>query len=433
MTLRQIYFVIIMTMSTFLKTYSGSKIKIPDYDGECITKLPVFFQNTLQNSRENILAREVAGKVRLDEITNVVFFLVDGFGLKQWKTYKNEYGVLEKFERDGYLGKLDSVFPSSTPVALSTLHTNGLLPAEHGLVDWWLYVEEIDKIIATLPFAAMGSSERDSLLKIGASPSILLDYTTTYEQFEEQGIKTRTFIHENYNQSAYTDVAYKGSELVTHKNVNDLFVTLFDELTKPQEQPTYNFVYWGAIDAAGHKYGPDSSEHKQAIREYFTALDEFFVEANDIKNTLFVISADHGQINVDPEQTIYLDTVAGLSELFKVSHNGNQILPWGAQREMFLAIKDGELNKALGLLHKAIGEHVELVTSEEALRAGLFGQTLAKHPDIKSRIGDIIVLPKDEKTVWYHHPGEEPFSLNGQHGGLSDAELKVPFGLMRLN
>ncbi len=416
-----------------MKSHAGAKIQIPDYNGACIAQLPAFFQGTLLNDKDSPLTHSVVDKVSLSEVKDIIFFLVDGFGANQWETYKVKHKALQRFEQRGYLSKLDSVFPSSTPVALNTLHTNGLSPAQHGLIDWWLYVEEIDKIIATLPFAAMGSDERDSLLKIGASPPILLRNPTTYEQFEKQGIKTRTFIPEGYVQSVYTKVAYKGSQLVPHENVSGLFANLSSELAKPQAKPSYNFVYLDAIDGAGHEFGPGSSEYKQVVEQYFTALEEFFANASSIKNTLFVISADHGQINIDPKETIYLDGIRGLSELFRESNQGKPILPWGGPREVFLAIKDNKQDEALSLLQKVIGGHVELLKSDKALESGLFGQASAKHPHLESRIGDIIVLPKGKKTIWYHHPGEEPLKVKGHHGGLSEAELKVPFGLLRLN
>ena len=107
------------------------------------------------------------------------------------------------------------------------------------------------------------------------------------------------------------------------------------------------------------------------------------------------------------------------------------MLPWGGPREVFLAIQDGQIDHALALLHNAIGEHVELLESKVAMEAGLFGSLTGKYPGLESRIGDIVVLPKDHKTVWYHHPGQEPFNLRGHHGGLSNDELQVPFALLR--
>ena len=428
-----VFFVIVIRMSAFVKAHSGAKIRIPNYDDDCIAQLPAFFQNTLLGNRDDPLTHQIANKVRLGGVKNVVFFLVDGFGATQWETYKPKYNALQRFEQDGYLGNLDSVFPSSTPVALNTLHANGLLPAQHGLIDWWLYVEEIDKIIATLPFAAMGSEQRDSLIKIGAKPSILLDNPTTYELFEKQGIKTRAFIPKGYLQSVCTKTTYKGSELVPYEKVSDLFAALSNELAKPQEKPSYNFVYLDRIDGTGHEFGPDSIEYERVVKVYFTALDDFLAKANDMKSTLFVISADHGQVNVGPKEIIYLDKLVDLSGSFRVSAQGNLILPWGGKREMFLAIKDDKQSEVLNLLQDIIGDYVEIVETERALKAGLFGHASVKHPHLKSRLGDVLVLPKGNKTVWYHHPDEEPYKLKGEHGGLSDAELKVPFGLLRLN
>lgn len=369
--------------------------------------------------------------VQLNDVKNVVFFLVDGFGIKQWQDHRKDVPALQRFEQDGYLGEIDSVFPSCTPNALNTLHSNGLAPIQHGLIDWWLYVEQLDKIIATLPFAEMGSEEKDSVLKLGADASILLDNKTTYEALQEKGIQTRLFTLEKYVNRAHTKVSAKGSEVVTYTDAPNLFAVLMDKLKQPQSNTTYNFVYWGKIDAAGHEHGLDSSEYRLAVNEYFNELEDFLAKTNDIDKTLFVISADHGQINVNTHETIYLDAIPGLSDLFKTSAKGNQLLPWGGAREVFLAIKEGQQEHAIELLHAAIGNDAEIIASEDALNKGLFGSNAAMHPDFRSRIGDIIILPRDNKTVWYHHPGEDPLERRGDHGGLTDSEMKVPLGLLR--
>lgn len=406
-------------------------MRIPDYGGNCITQLPAFFQHTLLHNRPNPLSEEVAKKLRLDDVNNVVFFLVDGFGARQWTKYRAGMPALQRFEKQGAYNELDTVFPSSTPVALNTLHTNGLAPMQHGLIDWWLYIEELDKIIATLPFAAMGNAEMDSLLKLGADPSILVRDKTTYEALEAEGIHTRTFMMKAYMDSVYTNAAYKGSEIVPFEDMQGLFDTLQHALQHSADKPSYNFVYWSAIDVAGHTVGPHENEYVQAVDDYFTALEAFFVKAKNWQDTVFVISADHGQVRVHPEHTIYLDKIDGLADLFKISPKGKPILPWGGAREVFLSIKEGEVKHALQLLERAIGEQVELRETSELLQAGVFGKAANPHPHLASRIGDIVLLPKDNRTVWYHHPDGDPFSLQGHHGGLSDSELKVPFGVFR--
>lgn len=417
-------------MQKFVDTVYGGTIPLPDYDAGCITNLPAFFQNTLLGDRPNVLSRRVQDKIRLEGVNNVVFFLVDGFGMKQWADYRDKFEALQLFERDGYCDTLDSVFPSSTPVALNALHTDGLTPAQHGLVDWWMYVGEIDKIIATLPFSEMGGEAMDSLQKYNVSPSVLLSNPTTFENFEEKGIKTRVFMYKDYTQSTYTKVAYNGSQIVPYGDVGELFSVLPEQIKEYHKKPTYNFVYWGGIDVAGHQYGLEGDEHKQAAKEFFSGLNEFLSKEN-LEGTLFVISADHGQVNVNPEETFYLDQIDGLYELFRTSEQGRPILPWGGAREVFLALREGTQERALSLLHEAIGDRVELLRSRDALAAGLFGRATNIHPHFLSRIGDVVILPKGNATIWYHHPEGEPFKLRGHHGGLSDGELKVPFCLLR--
>ncbi len=419
-----------MMHTNFVKAYSGAQLPVPDYSKECITLLPAFFRDVLTGKTDSPLIRMAGNNIQPGDVKNVVFFLVDGFGAKQWEDYRERVNVLRRFESDGYVGRIDSVFPSCTPNALATLHSNGLSPAQHGLIDWWVYVKEIDKIIATLPFAEMGSEEKDSVLKLGVDASILMDCKTTYESFGEKNIKTRVFTLEKYVNRAHSRVSFKGSEIVPYNDAQSLFSALLDTLKKSQVTPSYNYVYWGKIDAAGHEYGLDSSEYEQAVDAYFDELDSFLSSISGIDRTLFVISADHGQINVNSEETIYLDAIPGLSELFKTSVNGKQILPWGGAREVFLAIKEGQQEYAIELLHAAIGQHVEIVRSEDALDGGLFGASANLHPDFRSRIGDIIVLPKDSNTAWYHHPSEGMLERKGDHGGLTDSEIKVPFGLL---
>ena len=420
-----------MMHTKFVKAHSGAQLPIPDYNRECITMLPAFFQDVLTGKTTSPLTQIANDAIELSDIKNVVFFLVDGFGTKQWEDHRETTKALKRFENDGYVGKIDSVFPSCTPNALATLHANGLSPAQHGLVDWWIYIKEIDKIIATLPFAEMGSEEKDSVLKLGLGASTLMNCRTTYEKFEDKGIKTRVFTLEKYVTRAHSEVSFKGSKIVPYNDVSSLFAALLDTLQRPQATPTYAYVYWGKIDAAGHEYGVNSSEYKQAVGTYFDELDTFLSSARTIDKTLFVISADHGQINVNSDKTIYLDTIEGLSDHFKISANGSQILPWGGAREVFLAIKEGHEEHAITLLHTAIGNDIEIIKSRDALHAGLFGATSNMHPDFPSRIGDIIILPKGSNTVWYHHPGEDPLERKGDHGGLTDGEIKVPFGLLR--
>src|SRR5665213_1414709 len=104
-------------------------LRVPDYLKNSITQLPVFISSVLKGSSRSPLHSLVDDSIDLNGIKNVVLFLVDGFGCTQWKKYSSQLEVLKMFENIGSFSSLDTVFPSSTPVALTTLQSGGLLPA----------------------------------------------------------------------------------------------------------------------------------------------------------------------------------------------------------------------------------------------------------------------------------------------------------------
>ena len=63
-----------------------------------------------------------------------------------------------------------------------------------------------------------------------------------------------------------------------------------------QPHPDYLYLYWGEIDAAGHRYGVGSDEWLQQLEELNSALKRL-AERAPAWAALFV-TADHGMVNV---------------------------------------------------------------------------------------------------------------------------------------
>lgn len=417
----------------YISTYSGAKLRIPDYNGLSLAQIPVFIEGVLHGSPSGPLMRAVQDSgINLSGVKHVVFCLVDGFGFAQWNAYKHHLKLLQTFNRYGIVIPIDSVFPSSTPVALTTLNSNGAVPSSHGLMDWWLYLEELDQIIATLPFTAMTNHSGTTLVDEGYHPRLLYDGATMFESLQKSGINTYCHIYQEYAHSAYSSVAHRGAAIVPASDAKSLFQSL-NAILQTSTGTTYSYVYWGDIDAAGHKTGLNSSNYNTATESYFSALQVFInnVDKSARNNTLVIISADHGQISTDPDKTIFLDEIPGFQELLKISPGGQRVPPWGGPREVFFAVEPGQHIKAMQLLQETIGTDVEVIASEEARKQGLFGHTSTPHPHLKSRVGDIIVLPKRSNTVWFRHPGASATRFFAHHGGLSRDELQVPFALLR--
>ena len=53
--------------------------------------------------------------------------------------------------------------------------------------------------------------------------------------------------------------------------------------------------------------------------------------------------------------------------------------------------------------------------------------------EIFERIGNLMILPYGNGTVWFKDSEDQKISFLGQHGGLNEQEMMVPFAMARLS
>lgn len=400
----------------------------PRYEDFCFSNIPsailYLFGLRQQNPLAGILSQ--AG-IRPENSQKVVLFLIDGFGYKQWLKYSEKFEFLKRFAENGVVAPLTAIFPSTTAAALTTFNS-GLTPQEHGLPEWWVYFDELDKIIVTLPFTPIEEeSKRDKLLDFGVDPKILFAGKTIHEILAESKIPSFAFIRDAYAGSAYSKTIHRGGEIISFVNSSDLFVNLRRKIVETST-PAYFYVYWEAIDSIAHAYGLHTEQYLAELNGFFYLLQEEFarkLEKRLADKIAILATADHGQINVNPKQTIYLNQYPEVVNNFRVGPGGNKILPWGSARDVFLAVKPEKLNKVFDFLTKTLSGKATVMKTEKALKEGLFG-TGRLHKKFRSRIGDILILPHGNSTIWYEHFKNKKFDLLGMHGGLTADEMLVP-------
>jgi len=404
----------------------------PCYENYCFSNIPsaVLYLFGLQKNSP------LSGILDKAEITpanskKVVLFLIDGFGYKQWLEYADKYVFLKRFTKKGVVAPMTTVFPSTTAATLTTINS-GLTPQEHGLPEWWVYFDELDKIIATLPFTPLGEEGRDTLLKAGVDPKILFDGKTIYENLSKSKIPSFTFIRDTYAESAYSKSVHRGSETISFINSSDLLVNLREKIAEVQT-PAYFYVYWDVVDSISHAYGPHTEQYLTELNGFFYLMQEEFIQKIDkdlAEKISILITADHGQVNINPKETIYLNQYPEVVDNFQIGPSGNKILPWGNPRDVFLAVKPEKLNQVFEFLTKNLYNKITVMKTEKALKEGLFGQG-DLHKKFKNRIGNILILPRGNSTVWYKHFKDEKIDLLGMHGGLSSDEMLIPFAVAK--
>ncbi|HYF12798.1 MAG TPA: nucleotide pyrophosphatase/phosphodiesterase family protein [Candidatus Paceibacterota bacterium] len=367
-----------------------------------------------------------------NKFKKILFFFIDGLGYDHFLETERTLPFFFSLGEKGEVYPLTSVFPSTTPAALTTLHT-GLTPQEHGLPEWTVYFEELDRIIETIPFRPHLTPHRSALLDMGGRPDMLYRGTTLYRQLEEHNIKPYVFIYHEYIDGPYSNTTQKGAIKVPFKDAKELMQKLVKTLSE-EEGRAYFFIYWNHVDVIEHMFGPRSREHYEALSNIVTLLGESLatLDKKVAEDTLFLLSSDHGQASIANEEIIYLNEFIDLETSYLKSSSATVIRPTGSPHDVFLYVYAHKIDTVLAILRAELEGKAEVITTQNALYRGLFGYNEPSQRFIK-RIGDILILPYEGYHVWYRHLPDAHFGQRGIHGGLSQQEMIVPFAISPLD
>lgn len=416
------------------KQSSDGDFIYPYYEGNCISNIPgtILDLFNINNNKLSKLPIEIDNQVK-DEVDKVVLFVLDGFGYNQFLRYYKEHKFLAELAKKSKVFPLTSIFPSQTTNALTTLNT-GLTPQEHGLFEYYIYLKEVDSIVNTLRFEPLGSKQRNELVEKGFNPNILFKGNTIQNELKEAGVKSFTHIYASYAYSHYSKLIFADSTLIPSLKSSDLIVTLKKKLEQ-EKGPAYFFVHLSNLDTISHEYGPNSYEYNAELSAISYLLNKELIEKIDsktAKQTLLLMTSDHGGVNIVPEDTTYLNGFIDVLNNLKQGKTGKTILPTGSARDVFLHIKEEKLTETQELLMKKIGSKAKIVRIKDALNEGLFGRGEVTSQFV-DRAGNLLILPYRNETVWFEHFTDIKYNPVGQHGGLNEEEMLVPLAVTKLN
>lgn len=362
--------------------------------------------------------------------SQIILFIADGFG--QNLLANKESNIFTRMSQSGYAQELTTVFPSATPPALTTLNT-GLLPREHGLLEWNMYSRELGMIIETMPYEQADAPEGrgESLPR---HPEILFDGTTIYERLALKGVKSFYFVAHPYHTSVYTEATSRGATVYSYSSLGNLMSQLREKLQDCRGE-AYYYVHWAGIDAAEHTFGVEADEVRAEIDSLSNSLDhELFkkISPSISSKTAFILTADHGQITVDPATTIYLNQYSEITEHLKRAESGKQILPSGGARDVTLTIEEEYVDKVTSFLQKKLQGIADVIKLDANARNAFFGEG-ESHPEFVNRLGNILVLPQGNNLIWYEYCPGKRLTEYGDHGGLTRDEMSIPFIATRID
>jgi Type I phosphodiesterase / nucleotide pyrophosphatase len=345
----------------------------------------------------------------------VLLVLLDAFG---WRFF-TRHGDHPLLARMQAVTQLTTQFPATTTVHVTTLHT-GVGVGEHGLYEWHVYDRGLDAVITPLLFSFAGDSRRDTLVRAGADPEVVLpSMPTFYERLGQAGVASAVFEPAAFAPSTFDGVCARGASL---HPVVDLRSGLADVGAMLRAGgPAYAYLYWDEVDAVGHMHGPSSPEFAATAVRCLDALEAGLRALPE--GTVVLLAADHGQVDVDPATTIFVNEAwPALADLLARGRGDRVLAPAGSARDLFLHCRPGTVDEVVAGLTRVVGERATVHRVEEIVAAGWFGDVGER---LRARLADVCVLPAPGETVWWRERGRFDMGFRGHHGGLSEDEART--------
>ncbi len=406
---------------------------LPDYETGNFAHIPGLLQSLLGVETPTPLTPERFG-FRPGQFKNVIFLFLDAFGWNVYSYFLNRRNrIVGRLTDKGQVHKITAQFPSTTAAEVTTFHT-GQVVGQHGVYEWQYYEPEVDDVIVPLLFSYAGEGKRrDTLRDAYIDARDILPTHTFFSDLQNAGVPTFTFVPRGFIGTPYNDVLSVGANATGYTTIAEGLVTLNRKIKRTKD-PALFYFYTPHIDSLAHAHGPFSFQSLAEADATLTLLDKFlFHPLRGRDDTLIILSADHGQIRVDPRTTLYINLHPEFQELrcyLRANRQGKILPPGGSPRDMFLHVREEYVGRAQTLLRKMLGGRADVLRIEQLIAAGLFG-TAEPSPDFMKRAGNLVILPRGDETVWWYEKGKFELKHNGLHGGLSRDEMEIPLILYR--
>jgi hypothetical protein len=406
---------------------------LPHYDGYSIANLAPTIARILGVDLSGAapplpahLWRDLGADVRC-----VLLIVLDATGYLELKRYlTGERSVFSTLADTGSLIPITSVFPSTTVSALTTLWT-GRAPLGHGFLGTKLLLPEQGVLANMLKMAPAAHTSGGRLEDWGWDPQRFITAPSVGEQLSAAGIGTVAHTRLSFVGSSLTQIFLRGMQnLRGYVGLSDLWLNLRRTLTERRAgQRLFVDAYWGGIDNVGHVYGAEGPYLPSALRHLARSLEEDFVARlpKEVREgTLLIVTSDHGQIATPPERVVHLSDHPALWETLLLP-------PAGESRAAYLYARPGQKDALRSYVTKRLADRFVLLDTEQALEAGLFGPLETIAPDLRVRLGDVVLIAKDDSRLIMRKKTADGIHLRGHHGSLTPEEMLVPLLMARLD
>jgi hypothetical protein len=409
-------------VASLLTPHPKLGLPIPSYGGRCVANVSVSILEATGGEGRGLPPLLPPLDRALDPFGDrrapgpVVQFLIDGIGFSRFVEWcarsRNPLGAVW-----GRLARpITTVFPSTTTTALCSIST-GSPPGRHGLVGYRQYLPRYGVVADILKMTPAGFGANDALVGAEWQPSDISGAPTLFRR----GLNATALSRDRFANSGFTRLLYDGAQYVPYSTAADLAHELHRLLSRSRPPPAI-FVYWDELDTIQHLRGP-SPELFDLELSHLAGLVEFVsrhLTPRRRATTTLLVTGDHGQVSATAAARVELDALPDVVREMSRPLTGDR-------RAGFLSAREGRVPALTRALRPHLPRGTRIVPIDSAIGAGLFGPP-PFHPELRQRVGDLLVLPPSPAALTYRPPGvaRPRRFLLGAHGGLEPEELVVP-------
>jgi type I phosphodiesterase/nucleotide pyrophosphatase len=351
------------------------------------------------------LSASVAASTGIPGYQNVLGFaptrracilLVDGLGWEQLRDHPAAAPFLSELASTAR--PINAGFPASTVTSLGSLCT-GCPPGQHGILGYQVLIPGEGRLLNGLRW--------DSRV----DPRTWQPQPTVYERAADAGVAAYHIAQGSFRGTGLTNALMRGAEYLAADSMGALAARAADALAGNAR--AFVTVYHGDLDGTGHVFGVGSDAWRNQLA-HVDKLAEHLAGGLPPGTPLYV-TADHGMVDVGPEDRIDFDAVEEL--------RAGVALLGGEPRARHVYARPGAAADVLAAWREVLGDRAWVLSRDEAIKEGWFGPVAG---EMVERIGDVIAAPAGTTAIVATQGEPRESALFGMHGSLTPSEQLVP-------
>lgn len=375
---------------------------IPNYNEASIVDLMKIIYSYCGYS-ENIENNNMNIEKYVKNEKHILLILIDGMGSNLVDSLSDSMLLKQKRVKD-----LQTVFPTTTGCVLTSIATTKM-PAIHGMIGWYNYNR--DKKIDYCPLLFKERKTGKYLNEFGIKEKDIYLYDSVMNKLNR---KTKALLPNSIVNSTFSQFMLNKNRM-GYENLEDAFKKITNNIKENINIPTFTYLYLPYVDKLSHYNGVNSSEVKAFLECFEYEIRK--LKEDDIENLEIVITADHGQIDVNKEITMDFNKYA---EYFYA-------LPGIDFGTATYYVKKEKEEEFLTEFERDYKDEMYIFRTKEYIENGIFGgKEVSEY--MASNSGEFISFCKKGAYFVNTIENENDYigKIKGSHSGFSKEEIMIP-------